>query len=144
MSYYWKGMKKVPWESVKAMARDGNTLDSLFFLFADGSEAEIMPGTSWVDIVEHHERGGEFGQKNEIVSLTLPDGKKFTAPSEIDMSEQTDFDSLEYELWHTIESYFSYMGIETEGIDPDWATVKEVQTALLNILERSGVKFKIG
>lgn len=76
-------------------------------------------------------------------TLELPDGKKIICPAEINMSELTDFDDLEYELWHTIESYLDRMGIKREDDDPDWATVKEVQTTILNILERSGVNIKL-
>lgn len=140
--YSWKGMRIIPWEEVKQIARREGNLAGYFYLYGDDTEGMIDKDESWIDIVEHHERGGQFGEEIDTVELFLPDGKKIETPVEIDISEMGCLDELEYEMWFLIERYMSYFGIRTENDDPDWATVKEAQTAILNLLEKAGVKFK--
>lgn len=142
MAYEWNGMRRIPWGEIKDIARRKSGLSGYFLLHDDGTESMIGDNTSWVDIVEHYENGGEFGKEIEMVDLELPDGKKIKAPAVVDISGLTDLDSLEYNLWHTIEDYLAHFGISYENNDPNWATVKEVQECLLALLERCGVKFK--
>lgn len=66
MAYNWEGIEKIPWETIQAMARDGKSLCGLFFLYDDNTETMILTSTSWDDIVEHHEKGGEFGKEKDV------------------------------------------------------------------------------
>ena len=81
-------------------------------------------------------------KENSSVELMLPDGKRITAPTEIDISGLDALDELEYEMWNTIESYLQYFGIKIENDEPDWATVKTVHDSLLTVLIDAGVNFK--
>ena len=65
MAYNWEGIEKIPWVTIQAMARDGKSLCGLFFLYDDNTETMILTNTSWDDIVEHHEKGGEFGKEKK-------------------------------------------------------------------------------
>lgn len=86
-----------------------------------------------------------FREELDRIELSLPDGKKMTAPVEIDLTEMTDLDEFDYELWGSIVSYLEYLGIKVEDEGkPDQATVRQVQNELLSILIESGVNFKFG
>ena len=65
MSYTWEGMRKIPWEEVKQIIRRQVDLAGYFFLYDDNTEA-LCDGTEHImDIVDHHDRGGEFGTDME-------------------------------------------------------------------------------
>ena len=139
MGYNWKGMRILSDNEVGELYA-GKKLDGYYRLYPNGTEA-VIDGITFTEILDHYNAGGKFGEELPTVELTLPDGKKIMAPEVVDMSELTCFDELEYSLWHTIEEYLTLFGIRTEDDTPDWATVKEVQNKLLDILERSGVRF---
>ena len=77
----------------------------------------------------------------EMIKLELLDGKKIYVPKEIDASDLNFFDEIEYDMWDLIQQYLAIFGIQIDNDDPDWATVKEVQDTLIDILERCGVNF---
>lgn len=60
MEYEWDGMRKIPWSAVIDMHLN-HTLAGCFYLYPDGTEAEIQADYKTEDIVKHHENGGEFG-----------------------------------------------------------------------------------
>ena len=63
MGYHWDGIEKIPWDTIREMHRNGESLCGLFFLYDDDTETMILSSTSWAEIVEHHENGGEFGKE---------------------------------------------------------------------------------
>ncbi len=79
MAYNWEGIEKIPWVTIQAMARDGKSLCGLFFLYDDNTETMILTNTSWDDIVEHHEKGGEFGKEKEWKQMTETEEQKTDA-----------------------------------------------------------------
>lgn len=140
MGYRWKGMRILSDAEVGELYL-GKKLAGYYKLYPDGTESEIGSIT-FTEILEHHNAGGKFGEELPTVELKLLDGKSIIAPEVIDISDLDTFDELGYSLWHTIEEYLMLFGIRTEDDAPDWATVKEVQSKLLDILERCGVQFK--
>lgn len=144
MAYTWAGMRKLTWQEVKELHKKGK-LAGYYKLYEDGSEAVIDSNYDFIDdILDHQEKGGEFGEKIDTVDLELADGKKITAPAVVDVSALGCMDELEYELWHVIENYMAQFGIRTQDDEPDWATVKAVQESILTAFTDAGVNFKFG
>lgn len=56
-------MRKIPWDEVKQILRKRGDLAGYFYLYDDGTEAMIDPDENPVNIIEHHEKGGEFGKE---------------------------------------------------------------------------------
>lgn len=80
----------------------------------------------------------EFGDGAEIVFPSMP----------IKCSDLTFFDDLEHECWNLIEKYAEAFGIEIKYIDEicpeiSFDIAKEIQDHIIDIFERSGVKFDI-
>ena len=142
MAYKWLGMRIIPWDEVQELHEKGK-LAGYYRLYDDDSEGQIESDYSWDDIVKHHEYGGEFGYELDTVELNLPDGKKITAPTVVDISSLGSLDEMEYELWNVIQQYMMLFGIRTEDDDPDWATVKTVQDKIIEVFMDAGVDFKI-
>lgn len=114
-------------------------------MYEDGSEAVIDNKYDFIDdILDHQEKGGEFGEEIDTVDLELADGKKIIAPTVVNVSTLGCMDELEYELWHVIEDYMVQFGIRTQDDEPDWATVKAVQESILTAFTDAGVNFKLG
>lgn len=144
MAYTWAGMRKLTWQEVKELHKKGK-LAGYYKLYEDGSEAVIDSNYDFIDdILDHQEKGGEFGEKIDTVDLELADGKKITAPAVVDVSALGCMDELEYELWHVIENYMAQFGIRTQDDEPDWATVKAVQESIFTTFTDAGVDFKFG
>lgn len=144
MAYTWAGMRKLTWQEVKELHKKGK-LAGYYKLYEDGSEAVIDSNYDFIDdILNHQEKGGEFGEKIDTVDLELADGKKITAPAVVDVSALGCMDELEYELWHVIENYMAQFGIRTQDDEPDWATVKAVQESIFTAFTDAGVDFKFG
>ena len=144
MAYTWAGMRKLTWQEVKELHKKGK-LAGYYKLYEDGSEAVIDSNYDFIDdILDHQEKGGEFGEKIDTVDLELADGKKITAPAVMDVSALGCMDELEYELWHVIENYMAQFGIRTQDDEPDWATVKAVQESIFTAFTDAGVDFKFG
>ncbi len=144
MAYTWAGMRKLTWQEVKELHKKGK-LAGYYKLYEDGSEAVIDSNYDFIDdILDHQEKGGEFGEKIDTVDLELADGKKITAPAVVDVSALECMDELEYELWHVIENYMAQFGIRTQDDEPDWATVKAVQESIFTAFTDAGVDFKFG
>lgn len=144
MAYTWAGMRKLTWQEVKELHKNGK-LAGYYKLYEDGSEAVIDSNYDFIDdILDHQEKGGEFGEKIDTVDLELADGKKITAPAVVDVSALGCMDELEYELWHVIENYMAQFGIRTQDDEPDWATVKAVQESIFTAFTDAGVDFKFG
>ena len=142
MAYTWAGMRKLTWQEVKELHKKGK-LAGYYKLYEDGSEVVIDSNYDFIDdILDHQEKGGEFGEKIDTVDLELADGKKITAPA--DVSALGCMDELEYELWHVIENYMAQFGIRTQDDEPDWATVKAVQESIFTAFTDAGVDFKFG
>lgn len=144
MAYTWLGMRKMDWEEVKEVHNDTGLAGYYKLYPEENSEAMIEHDYKWEDIEHHYSCGGEFGEELDRVDLVLADGKKVTAPTVVDISSLGCLDELEYEMWHTIESYLVLFGIRTEDDEPDWATVKAVQDRLIEVLQEAGVKFEFG
>jgi hypothetical protein len=143
MAYTWAGMRKLTWKEVKELHKKGK-LAGYYKLYEDGTEAVIDSNYDFIDdVLEHQERGGEFGEEIDTVDLEMADGKKITAPAVVDVSALGCMDELEYELWHVIEDYMVQFGIRTQDDEPDWATVKAVQDCILNQFIDAGVNFKL-
>lgn len=143
MAYTWAGMRKLTWKEVKELHKKGK-LAGYYKLYEDGTEAVIDSNYDFIDdVLEHQERGGEFGEEIDTVDLEMADGKKITAPAVVDVSALGYMDELEYELWHVIEDYMLSFGIRTIDDEPDWATVKVVQDCILNQFIGAGVNFKL-
>lgn len=143
MAYTWAGMRKLTWKEVKELHKKGK-LAGYYKLYEDGTEAVIDSNYDFIDdVLEHQERGGEFGEEIDTVDLEMTDGKKITAPAVVDVSALGYMDELEYELWHVIEDYMLSFGIRTIDDEPDWATVKVVQDCILNQFIGAGVNFKL-
>lgn len=143
MAYTWAGMRKLTWKEVKELHKKGK-LAGYYKLCEDGTEAVIDSNYDFIDdVLEHQERGGEFGEEIDTVDLEMADGKKITAPAVVDVSALGYMDELEYELWHVIEDYMLSFGIRTIDDEPDWATVKVVQDCILNQFIGAGVNFKL-
>lgn len=144
MAYTWAGMRKLTWQEVKELHKKGK-LAGYYKLYEDGSEVVIDSNYDFIDdILDHQEKGGEFGEKIDTVDLELADGKKITAPAVVDVSALGCMDELEYELWHVIENYMAQFGIRTQDDEPDWATVKAVQESIFTAFADAGVDFKFG
>lgn len=144
MAYTWAGMRKLTWHEVKELHKKGK-LAGYYKLYEDGSEVVIDSNYDFIDdILDHQEKGGEFGEKIDTVDLELADGKKITAPAVVDVSALGCMDELEYELWHVIENYMAQFGIRTQDDEPDWATVKAVQESIFTAFTDAGVDFKFG
>lgn len=144
MAYTWAGMRKLTWQEVKELHKKGK-LAGYYKLYEDGSEVVIDSNYDFIDdILDHQEKGGEFGEKIDTVDLELADGKKITAPAVVDVSALGCMDELEYELWHVIENYMAQFGIRTQDDEPDWATVKAVQESVFTAFTDAGVDFKFG
>ena len=144
MAYTWAGMRKLTWQEVKELHKKGK-LAGYYKLYEDGSEAVIDSNYDFIDdILDHQEKGGEFGEKIDTVDLELADGKKITASAVVDVSALGCMDELEYELWHVIENYMAQFGIRTQDDEPDWATVKAVQESIFTAFTDAGVDFKFG
>lgn len=144
MAYTWAGMRKLTWQEVKELHKKGK-LAGYYKLYEDGSEVVIDSNYDFIDdILDHQEKGGEFGEKIDTVDLELADGKKITAPAVVDVSALGCMDELEYELWHVIENYMAQFGIRTQDDEPDWATVKAVQESIFTAFTDTGVDFKFG
>ena len=144
MAYTWAGMRKLTWQEVKELHKKGK-LAGYYKLYEDGSEVVIDSNYDFIDdILDHQEKGGEFGEKIDTVDLELADGKKITAPAVVDVSALGCMDELEYELWHEIENYMAQFGIRTQDDEPDWATVKAVQESIFTAFTDAGVDFKCG
>ena len=144
MAYTWAGMRKLTWKEVKELHKKGK-LAGYYKLYEDGSEVVIDSNYDFIDdILDHQEKGGEFGEKIDTVDLELADGKKITAPAVVDVSALGCMDELEYELWHVIENYMAQFGIRTQDDEPDWATVKAVQESIFTAFTDAGVDFKFG
>ncbi len=142
MAYTWAGMRKLTWQEVKELHKKGK-LAGYYKLYEDGTEAVIDSNYDFIDdVLEHKERGGEFGGEIDTVDLEMADGKKITAPAVVDVSALGCMDELEYELWHVIEDYMVQFGIRTQDDEPDWATVKAVQESILTAFTDAGVNFK--
>lgn len=58
MSYTWQGIKKINFEEVKRICQRG--IEGFFLLYPDETEANAN-GSSWEDIENHYNKGGEFG-----------------------------------------------------------------------------------
>lgn len=143
MAYTWAGMRKLTWKEVEELHKKGK-LAGYYKLYEDGTEAVIDSNYDFIDdVLEHQERGGEFGEEIDTVDLEMADGKKITAPAVVDVSALGCMDELEYELWHVIEDYMVQFGIRTQDDEPDWATVKAVQDYILNQFIGAGVNFKL-
>lgn len=143
MAYTWAGMRKLTWKEVKELHKKGK-LAGYYKLYEDGTEAVIDSNYDFIDdVLEHQERGGEFGEEIDTVDLEMADGKKITAPAVVDVSALGCMDELEYELWHVIEDYMVQFDIRTHDDEPDWATVKAVQDCILNQFIDAGVNFKL-
>lgn len=144
MAYTWAGMRKLTWQEVKELHKKGK-LAGYYKLYEDGSEVVIDSNYDFIDdILDHQEKGGEFGEKIDTVDLELADGKKITAPAVVDVSALGCMDELEYELWHVIENYMAQFGIRTQDDEPDWTTVKAVQESIFTAFTDAGVDFKFG
>lgn len=144
MAYTWVRMRKLTWQEVKQLHKKGK-LAGYYKLYEDGSEAVIDSNYDFIDdILDHQEKGGEFGEEIDTVDLELADGKKITAPAVVDVSALGCMDELEYELWHVIEDYMVQLGIRTQDDEPDWATVKAVQESIFTAFTDAGVDFKFG
>lgn len=141
MGYNWKGMRKLSWDEVKEYIRKGYIV-GCFRLYEDGTEGMIEREYDLDDLIQHHEAGGEFGEELRTVNVSLPDGKAIKVPEYVDLSQLGCLDSLEYEMWHTIQQYLEYFGITMTDDEPDWATVKGVQDKIIEILTEAGVEFK--
>ena len=142
MAYTCAGMRKLTWQEVKELHKKGK-LAGYYKLYEDGSEAVIDSNYDFIDdILDHQEKGGEFGEEIDTVDLELADGKKITAPAVVDVSALGCMDELEYELWHVIENYMAQFGIRTQDDEPDWATVKAVQESIFTAFTDAGVDFK--
>lgn len=77
-------------------------------------------------------------------TLELADGKKIVAPEVVDIPSIKNFGEMGYELWNVIRKYLTLFGIQVEeGENPDWATVKEVQDKIMQVLQEAGVNFKM-
>ena len=86
MAYTWAGMRKLTWQEVKELHKKGK-LAGYYKLYEDGSEVVIDSNYDFIDdILDHQEKGGEFGEKIDTVDLELADGKKITAPAVVDVS----------------------------------------------------------
>lgn len=142
MAYKWLGMKKIPLEEVQRLHENGELVGH-YRLYDNNTEKLISSGYIWEAMVRHHEYGGEFGYELDTVELNLPDGKKITAPTVVDISSLESLDELEYELWDVIQQYMMLFGILTEDDAPDWATVKTVQDKIIEVFMDAGVSFKI-
>ncbi len=59
-------MRKIPWEEVKQITKREGNLAGYFYLYDDDIESMIREKENRVNIVEHHERGGELGEEIEI------------------------------------------------------------------------------
>lgn len=66
MGYTWPGMKKIPWDEVKELAKKGE-LAGYFKLYSDGTEGMIESSYGIEDIVQHYNAGGEFGEERPVV-----------------------------------------------------------------------------
>ena len=144
MAYTWAGMRKLTWQEVKELHKKGK-LAGYYKLYEDGSEAVIDSNYDFIDdILDHQEKGGEFGEEIDTVDLELADGKKITAPAVVDVSALGCMDELEYELWRVIENYMAQFGIRTQDDEPEWATVKAVQESIFTAFTDAGVDFKFG
>lgn len=60
MGYTWAGMKKISFDEVM-QRHEKDELVGCFRLYDDDTEGQIDPGYDIQDIIEHYERGGEFG-----------------------------------------------------------------------------------
>jgi len=140
MAYTWKGMRVLTLDEVDELYRK-DSLAGYYLLYPDNTES-MIDEINLKEIIDHVSNGVKFGEELPTSELTLPDGKVILAPDVIDLTELSEFDELEYSLWHTIEEYLVYFGIRTLDDQPDWATVKGVQEKLFEILESSGVIFK--
>lgn len=117
------------------------TLNGYYWLYPDNTETLIEDNPGSEKIKDSYSKDVAVGKEIGFFNGTLLDGKPMKAPKIIDISNMGSLDQLEYSMWHTIEEYLAYFGIETDDDDPDWATVKEVQDRLLNILTNCGINF---
>lgn len=142
MAYKWCGMQVIPWEQVKRLHLNGG-LAGLFRLYSDNTEGVIEQGYSWDEIVRDYEAGVEFGVEKKKHILRLGDGKEITVYGDVNVMELEDLDSLGYELWDVIKQYMEHFGIEVvESDEPDWSTVKEVQSKIIDVIKNAGVNFE--
>lgn len=143
MAYTWLGMEKLTWEDVQELHKKGELFNGQYYkLYDDETESQIDEHCTWADILEHEQKGGEFGSEIPTVELMLPDGKRITAPEVVDLSKLNGLDDeLGYSLWNTIEEYLTLFGIRTEDDQPDWGTVKSMQNKLIEVLAKAGVTF---
>ena len=107
MAYEWNGMRKIPWEEVKDILRKNGNLAGYYYLYDDDTEGQIDASDSIVDIMDHHDRGGEFGEELERKEFILPDGKKILAPPIVDLSKLGCMDEFEYDMWHLLLEFFN-------------------------------------
>jgi len=62
MGYKWKGMRKMAWEEVQIKAETGEIV-GCFYLYEDGTEAEIGADYTLEKLEDHYNCGGEFGEE---------------------------------------------------------------------------------
>lgn len=86
MSYNWIGMKEIPWDNVKKLYKK-KELTGAYFLYPDGTESEITEDCSYIEIMNHHDRGGTFGIEIPRINITFPGNQSATAPETIDWSK---------------------------------------------------------
>lgn len=62
MAYTWCGMRKVGWDEIQELHKNGS-LAGLYKLYDDNTEAQIQNGYDWKELVQFYEAGGEFGEE---------------------------------------------------------------------------------
>ncbi len=117
--YGWQGMRKMSWQEVNKLARKGE-LAGRFFLYDDGTEAEISADYQLEDIVAHYQAGGEFGEERnalyvlhgywntpdadgvKIVAMAYEPEKIEKKLAEIAENEADDYVNLTYGKWEAV------------------------------------------
>jgi len=76
------------------------------------------------------------------ITTIIGDNTRVTSDVEIDCSEMTKFDDLEYECWYLFLKYCDELGIEPENknkYDIDFYVSKAIQETILDIIEEAGI-----
>ena len=76
-------------------------------------------------------------------NYTLPDCVEITVPEVIDVAKRRidAFDYVEGSLWDIFKEFCDVLGITIKGVETDWATVKQIEEKMFEILEEAGVEF---
>ncbi len=72
----------------------------------------------------------------------IGDGTAAISKPEVDASELTFFDEMEYESWELFKGYSKLLGIDIhpENNDIDFYIAKQIQETVLKIFEDGGIK----